>query len=84
MQLCHDARTEEDDMLTMDDLAAEVTGVTVEDADDERVLAVLDRQARALVGMSGDAFLAAWRAGAFEDRDDAGIGRLVSTAMLLA
>ena len=70
-------------MLTMDALATEVTGVPVEDAEDEVVLGVLDRQARAWLDMSGEAFLAAWRAGAFEGRDDAAVGRLISTAMLL-
>jgi hypothetical protein len=70
-------------MLALDALAEEATGVSVIDADSDRILAVLDRQARQWLGISGSDFLAAWQAGEFDSRDSGPVGRLVSTALLL-
>lgn len=71
-------------MLALDAVAAEATGVPVEDADQENVMAVLDVQARKWLGISGAEFLSAWRAGDYNGGDDAKLGRLVSTALLLS
>jgi hypothetical protein len=72
-----------DVMLALDLVAAEQTGVEVHEADEAHVRAVLDRQARAWLGVSGDAFLARLAAGGVDASDDPATARLISTARLL-
>lgn len=49
----------------------------------EEARALFDRQARHLVGLSGDEFLARWDAGAYDDLPDTPEGRRVSFLALL-
>ena len=71
-------------MLTLENVAAQETGVEVHEADDARVRAVLDRQAQAWLGISGDAFLAGLKAGDYDSTDDPATARLISTSRLIA
>jgi len=68
---------------TLEELAERNTGVAAVEADRCEVLAVLDARTRAEVGMSAEEFLAQWRAGAFDGRDEVAIQRLIGICLLL-
>ena len=51
--------------------------------DPELGIAMFDQEARRIVGISGDEFLARWDAGAFHDMEDTPEGRKLSYLILL-
>lgn len=70
-------------MLALEVVATEETGVEIHEADESRVRGVLDRQAQAWLGISGEKFLLGLEAGDYDAADDPATARLISTARLV-
>ena len=71
-------------MTALSIVASTETGVTVEPADQAKVMYNIDRLARRSFGISGRAFLKKLRAGDYDDAPDSPrLNRLVSAAALL-
>ena len=71
-------------MTALSTVATTETGVSVEPADEAKVMDNIDTLARRFLGISGRAFLKNFRAGEYDDAADSPrLNRLVSAAALL-